>query len=193
MVAEIKAPITHKIFIDERNNDRDTYTYFVEYHPYRQWPGGPKNPDFDEWSDAILRLKDCFDWAIDKFYDLLDPHLAKGFPIVVVPSHDPIKIDSGIKLLAEKLAANGRIDATSCLKRYMKVDKKSFGGARSLDVDSKSIKVVNKHLIQNKAIMLLDDVRTTGGSLDACSQLLKDAGARIVKQVVLAQTTRKVI
>ena len=40
-------------------------------------------------------------------------------------------------------------------------------------------------------IVLLDDVLTTGSTLDACVSVLKDAGANAVVSVVLARTVKR--
>jgi predicted amidophosphoribosyltransferase len=37
-------------------------------------------------------------------------------------------------------------------------------------------------------VVLVDDVRTTGATLDACARVLKEAGAREVRALTVART-----
>ena len=41
--------------------------------------------------------------------------------------------------------------------------------------------------IENKRILIVDDVLTTGATLSECSRVLKDAGARVVWGAVAAK------
>lgn len=125
-----------------------------------------------------------------KFANALCPEVCPGVAIAVVPSHDPAKVSSGIRDIAQTLAKRkSRIDATSCLVRHKRVNKKSDGGERSEEIDLKSISVVNEQLIAGKLVLLLDDVTTTGSSLAACRKLLLDAGAKAVQSFAIGKTT----
>jgi predicted amidophosphoribosyltransferase len=45
-------------------------------------------------------------------------------------------------------------------------------------------------LVRGAGLVLVDDVSTTGATLDACAAVLKAAGAREVRAVVVARTLR---
>jgi ComF family protein len=45
---------------------------------------------------------------------------------------------------------------------------------------------VLRSMVVDRAIVLVDDVRTTGATLDACAHVLKDAGAREVRALTVA-------
>jgi ComF family protein len=49
---------------------------------------------------------------------------------------------------------------------------------------------VRRSLISGRAVVLVDDVRTTGATLDACARVLKQAGAREVRALTAARTPR---
>ncbi len=44
-----------------------------------------------------------------------------------------------------------------------------------------------KNLLQNKTVILIDDIATTGSTLNACAKILKEAGAKYVCGLVLAR------
>jgi ComF family protein len=44
-------------------------------------------------------------------------------------------------------------------------------------------------LIENRIVVLVDDVRTTGATLDACARILKEAGAKEVRALTAARRT----
>ena len=177
------------IFTSEKFIEIEDRIYSVKYyHPYRT--DNEPNPKFDKWSGDILNLKNKSEKAIDYFYGVLNLQLGEGFPISCVPSHEPGTNLSGTILLAQRLARDKRIDATSCLIRHKKIQKLSSGGNRSASLHLQTIKVDNGHLIHGKTVLLLDDVFTTGNSLRACRQLLYQAGAKSVYCLVLGRTVR---
>jgi ComF family protein len=48
--------------------------------------------------------------------------------------------------------------------------------------------VANRSLVQGSRILLVDDVRTTGATLQSCAEALQEAGARAVLALVVADT-----
>lgn len=180
------------LFFKNKNNkklkdDPGNILYYGIYHPYRN----RLNPKFDFFSSKILALKKLDQKAIDYFFNLLDPILGEGFTIVVIPPHDPNKKVTGIKKLAQKLCERpGRIDGTDCLIRIKKVKKKAHGGQRDFNAEFYSMVVKNKELIRGKAVLLLDDVTTTGISLKAGKKLLEKAGAKVIQAFALAKTSK---
>jgi predicted amidophosphoribosyltransferase len=41
-------------------------------------------------------------------------------------------------------------------------------------------------MLEDRIVVLIDDVRTTGATLEACAHVLKQAGAREVRALTLA-------
>lgn len=169
--------------------------YLDIYHPYY----GGTNSNFNNFSKLILDLKDkritAFrqrnkQLAVGHFFNELNPILGKGFPIVTIPSSDPLNIDTGTDRVVSLLANQGRTNANSCLRRHTKVEKKANGGNRNIDIELNSITVDSQyqHLIQGQTVLLLDDITTTGNSFRACEKLLLDAGAFKVIKLALGKT-----
>lgn len=161
------------------------------YHPYWTMEGGyrHKNPRFDEYSNMILNLKNRSPWAIRYFYRFLKPMAEKDTVIVVVPSHDPEKKESGIYDLAKLMCRQGLwIDGCDCLTRTTKIPKLAIGGSRSILAQKSSLSLANSEILMDRTVFLLDDVKTTGNTFIACEMILKAAGAKVVKTYALGET-----
>lgn len=187
------------IFLDRTIDDSDDFYVLGKYYP-------STDPKFKEndFSKTLLALKYRHDtdgkpedWklrnrkrAIQQFRRQFDRLLSPDIAIAVVPSSDPEASMSGIHELAKALVAKGRVDATECLVRIEKIEKLATGGSRSIDGHLKSVRVDHSELIQGREVLLLDDVTTSGNSLNACRQLLLKAGAKRVKCMALGRTTR---
>jgi pyrimidine operon attenuation protein/uracil phosphoribosyltransferase len=151
---------------------------------------GGLSSDYPAHSKRILDLKDGRAGAVTHFKDIIEPELEDNIVIVTVPSHDPAKTGGGLKKLAAGLAKKGGrvVDGSSCLVRTTKIDKLAHGGDRSVEVHLQSVAVQNAHRIEGKNVLLLDDVTKTGNSLEACTQLLLRAGAKVVQCATIGKT-----
>lgn len=181
------------VFSDATPEGYDGF-YLEMYYPKRFWEN--MTDDAIEFSERILALKDNSARAVDYFYNQVEPLLASGFTVTVVPSHtanlNPCALlPRCVTLLASRLAVTAgkeRVDGTSCLVRHTTVEKLAYGGCRDIEIHTNSIRVENVKHIQGRDVLLLDDVETTGNSCVACMTLLKSAGARSVKSIALAKT-----
>ena len=164
------------------------------YGDYKPWSAhkdaGGDGSNYPAYSGRILDLKDDKVGAVDYFADIVGPELSDSIVIVTIPSHDPASPPGGLQKLAARLAQNGnRVDGSGCLIRTQKINKLARGGDRSKAVHVKSLKVQNASLIAGKSVLLLDDVVTSGNSLEAAKDLLLDAGAQSIRRAALAKTT----
>lgn len=174
------------------------------YHPY--WSLGVKNPKCDRLSRLMMDFKDekCSNnqRAVNHFsrlaIDTLSTFSITGnrgkfveypFRIVVVPSSKKDRISPSLEAVAEKISkAYPQGSVYNCLRR--KVDVLSAhkeGGDRSISGHMSTIECVDGNL-QNSNVLLLDDVKTTGGSLSACYYLLESSGAGIILPIALLNT-----
>lgn len=95
------------------------------------------------------------------------------------------------KILATFLAKKTEIPLiTNSLKKakYTRPQVELSGEQRILNVKG-SFKLKNKNAkFNNKTILLVDDIFTTGATVKECSKLLKEAGAERIEVLVLART-----
>jgi hypothetical protein len=176
-------------FTDPQRGVGGAIVTFGTYHPWK-WHlnEGGSGANYPEFSRMILDLKEGKPHAIAYFVKLLDLALGSGFSIASVPSDDPAK-QAGIGKLVQALTGKkGRTDASGCLVRHTLIAKLATGGDRSVDVHLKSIRIANPALIRGRHVMVLDDVKTSGGSLTACRDIVQNAGALSVVRVAVGET-----
>ncbi|MBR1815909.1 MAG: phosphoribosyltransferase [Lachnospiraceae bacterium] len=177
------------VFSNPLWNDTGEIIVYSNYHKY--WLDKErkiKNPLFDIFSGRILDLKEGKQSAIQYFYNLLDPEICSDVTICVVPSSDSKSKKSGMCLLGEKLAGNGRHNAVYYLNRFKTIDKLANGGNRDISVHLKSINTLDEIDISEEIVLLMDDVTTTGNSLYACREILLEKGAQKVEMFALGKS-----
>lgn len=148
-----------------------------------------RNQAFDMFSGRILDVKEKKEKGISYFYRQLDEEICKNVTICVVPSHvKSDKNDSGIAELARRLAQNGRIDKIDYLKRIRTIDKLAYGGSRDIKVQLASLDVNPDMTVEGDVVLIVDDVTTSGASLEAAKELLLEHGANRVAMLALGQS-----
>ena len=158
------------------------------YHKY--WNADrTRNQAFDMFSGKILDVKEKKESGISYFFQQLDDEICKDISICVVPSHNQgEKNESGIACLARRLADNGRIDRVDYLLREKTIDKLAYGGCRDIRVQLDSIRVNSELSVKGEVVLIVDDVTTSGASLEACRQILIENGAERVALLALGQS-----
>ena len=182
-----------KIFVDdnwEEMSIKGEIPHLGYYQRYRL-PDGTVNPEFrkDRISGRILDLKQKDELAINYFFAQIDPEIERNnITICVVPSHESGQHnDSGMAILARRLANAGRIDGVDYLVRTSTVDKLATGGNRDKAVHYESIELKPDVHLSGDVILLVDDVTTTGNSLNVCKDILMQNGASRVAMFAIGQ------
>lgn len=177
--------------------------YLFIYHRY--WEDKENNivnPQANDDTRKMLDLKDNLLWqrGVDWFADDLCEDLQRKLPssdsssnmcIVIIPSSRPRHWSAGLMALAEQLIEDLNLDdARQALLRHTQISKLANGGNRGHSTHYDSITLNNnfEQIIYNKRILLLDDITTTGNSLQACAQILSENGAGDVYPYALGQT-----
>lgn len=174
-----------RVFLDKAFDELNENLSFGKYI-------AKNNPilEQDSFSKRILGVKDNDEKAIGYFSNRLASKIISDFPVAVavVPSSTVEKqSNQGIRKIAKRLvASNNLIDVTECLSRVQSLEKQK----KDITVqDHKgTIRLKSPQEISGRKVLLIDDVKTTGKSLDACKELLLDAGADQVKWAVLGET-----
>lgn len=158
------------------------------YHRY--WNSDKtRNQAFDMFSGRILDVKEKKERGISYFFQQLDDEICENVSICVVPSHTKGETnESGIAELARRLAQNNRIDKVNYLIRNKTIDKLAYGGSRDIRVQLESIGVNPDMKVEGDVVLIVDDVTTSGASLEACRNILLEHGAQRVAMLALGQS-----
>ncbi|MBQ3558768.1 MAG: hypothetical protein IJA07_04560 [Agathobacter sp.] len=177
------------VFTNESWNDTNEIVVYSNYHKY--WldkERGIKNPLFDVFSGKILDLKEGKIGAIKFFFELINPEICNDVTICVVPSSDEAKKETGMTMLGEMLAKEGRrVNKVYYLQREHSIKKLATGGKRDKEVHLNSITTLDEMNIQGDVVLLMDDVTATGNSLYVCKEILLSKGADKVEMLALGR------
>ena len=116
----------------------------------------------------------------------------KNFAIIPIPLHYRREKQRGFnqsKLLANGISKKFNIRIIECLKRI----KNNYPQAKLKNNDEREkninscFKIINPEMIKNKNILLIDDVFTSGATMNEAVKILKENGCRRIIALVLAK------
>ena len=128
---------------------------------------------------------------LGKFLSLADPTLFEGVDIIVpVPLHWTRRFHrmyNQASILGHKLGQIRNIPcATGILKRIRATESQGHKHRKEREANvRKAFIVVKPDRVKGKTILLIDDVMTTGATLNECARILKKSGAKEVKVITL--------
>jgi len=91
------------------------------------------------------------------------------------------------ELLARELARQSHVRQAVCLTRITQSQQHGAHREQRLRQLAEAFRVTNPHLVPGRHIILVDDVVTTGATLEAAASMLHAAGARQIDAIVFAQ------
>jgi predicted amidophosphoribosyltransferase len=110
----------------------------------------------------------------------------------MIPGHKARDTNAGTPLarVVENLAkGDGRfVSSVETLIRFRDINKLASGGDRGVAVHLNSIRVQQPPSVKGQTMVVLDDITTTGNSMDAARQLLTLAGAIRIGGIALGRT-----
>ena len=165
----------------------------------------PKNAGYKDWDSQTLvylkmgnvynaNRKDEFigriqAWLLKYINKIRAKHPGKEIVFGFAPSHSPSSSESFMitELDVNSLCQDQNFSVhPKLLKRFVEVPKQATGGYRSVDTHLDSIEVTKD--LAGKIVYIMDDVCTSGCTLTACRQLVKERGATQVYTLAIGQT-----
>ena len=140
------------------------------------------------FSRLIWGFKDKNPYAIESVTKIFGQVFNKDFTITCVPSSTVGKISALPQVIKRLPQGYNIIDATSCLERVQSIQSAHRGGARSYHLHKMTIQLRNKALIEGKDVLLFDDIVTTGNSMLACCDILRQANPKSIVCFCLGRT-----
>lgn len=147
--------------------------------------------------DAVLMLKyGGLVYPADAFAVMMSRRLRELFAefdvFVPVPSGRKSVMKRGFstaEIISERLEMRMGIPSVNAVGAVRgKTEQKSLNARGRRENARKSFFVAKPGLIAGRRVMLVDDVTTTGSTLSAIAEMLRNSGAADVKAVVFAQT-----
>ncbi len=117
----------------------------------------------------------------------------KSYDIIIpVPIHKKRKQERGYnqsELIAKILAQNLKLElvTNSLIKEKNTVAQSSLSKEQRKQNVKQVYKIQNKQKIENKKVILLDDIYTTGSTAEECSKMLKQNGAKEILVLTIAK------
>ena len=91
------------------------------------------------------------------------------------------------RLIARELSRQSRLPYLNCLKRQGQAHQVGASREQRRDQLRGAFRVKHSSLLQNAHIILIDDVVTTGATLESAASYLKRAGAARIEAITFAQ------
>lgn len=152
--------------------------------------------------DFKLFLKDNNFYIFDRFYNIFNKHVIKRIvyrnekiTLCCAPSHNSLGfVNNAMTHIIKRVCDNYRtefVDGSNVLcRKYLIAKATDDNSVRDIDIQYKSLAIRDIHLVRNRTILLLDDIYTSGATINACKKKLLENGASKVIVVTFGRTKR---
>jgi predicted amidophosphoribosyltransferase len=171
-----------------------------DYHKYWLVRGLVKNPKANLNTKRMMDLKEAGNRRMAEAVRHFGTPLAQRLGSLVsrrapthfaiVPGHEADSMSEGLNLILNNhiRTAFNVVNRDNVLRRHTSVESRAKGGTRDVQSILDSVEVKATRLAKGATIVLLDDVMTSGTSLEGCERLLLAAGATTVIPIALLRT-----
>ena len=141
----------------------------------------------------IYLLKGCYDIELkDIFLDRWKYILRliyKGYLLVPVPSYFESDNKRGFNHV-EEIFASLKLKSNKCLKKTKDIKQANLSKKQREKID-KVLIIENGEILKGKKVLIVDDIYTTGSTLNACIKLVRKYYPKVLKCLVLCKKTSK--
>jgi len=122
-------------------------------------------------------------------YEYLSINCQYQFTLVPAPSRKSVKRRRGwghVEIIAHILKNHYNIPTLFCLKRKGETTQKRLNYQGRLTNLNGKIYIKKNRIVIPKNIIILDDIFTTGATIEQCSKVLRNGGAKEIRSLTLA-------
>ena len=141
----------------------------------------------------IYLLKGCYDIELkDIFLDRWKYILRliyKGYLLVPVPSYFESDNKRGFNHV-EEIFSSIKLKSNKCLKKTKDIKQANLSKKQREKID-KVLIIENGEILKGKKVLIVDDIYTTGSTLNACINLVRKYYPKVLKCLILCKKTSK--
>lgn len=155
--------------------------------------GDVRNKIIDFKQNSHKAIGEMFSYFILNEYEniLRNINIDVIVPIPISAERLKLRKFNQSEVLCSKLIRDYNVNC-NILKRTKDTPHQTGLSRKNREINLKnSFEINDKSLVKNKTILLVDDIYTTGATLNACASILKKAGANKIYTLTLARTPVK--
>lgn len=141
----------------------------------------------------IYLLKGCYDIELkDMFLDRWKYILRliyKGYLLVPVPSYFESDNKRGFNHV-EEIFSSLKLKSNKCIKKTKDIKQANLSKKQREKID-KVLIIENGEILKGKKVLIVDDIYTTGSTLNACINLVRKYYPKVLKCLILCKKTSK--
>jgi ComF family protein len=166
---------------------------FVKNYSLFVYDGDVRNKVISFKQNGNKSIGEMFAYFIANKYDEIIKEHGIDLIIPVPISEDRRKTRklNQSEILCSQILDKDKID-NSILKRTKDTPHQTGLSRQNREENLKdSFEIIDKKIVKGKSILIVDDIYTTGSTLNACSRVLKSAGAKEIYTLTLARAPIK--